>query len=362
MSLSTKFIGLPAGLLAAAFMAGCGGSPASPSATAAADVGSGSLTGAGSTFVEPFFTKAFYLYHQQHPSVSINYQAVGSGAGIQQYTKGTVDFGATDVPMSDTEVAAAGGADSLVEIPDTLGVAAIAYNLAGVSNLKLDGPTLAGIYLGKVKRWNDPTLAALNPGVNLPATNITVVHRSDGSGTSYAFTDYLSKVSRDWSSQVGVGKSVQWPAGIGGSGNQGVGQAVQQNAGAIGYVELAYVIQSKLQSALLKNAAGRFVKPSLDGASAAAAANTRLSPANFSITNQSGDAAYPITTYSWVIVKKAQTDQAKAKALVNLFRWFVTDGQAQGEDLQYAPLPRPAQDYALTQLKLISVNGSPVLK
>ena len=329
----------------------------------AADVGRGSLTGAGSTFVEPFFTKAFYIYNQGHSQVSVNYQAVGSGAGIQQYTKGTVDFGATDVPMSDSELQAAGGADTLVEIPDTLGVAAIAYNLASVTNLKLDGPTLADIYLGKVKTWNDPEIAALNGGAKLPSTAISVVHRSDGSGTSYAFTDYLGKVSPDWKSKVGVGKSVQWPAGVGGSGNAGVGNAVKQTEGALGYVELAFVIQSQMQSAQLKNAAGSFVKPTLEGATAAAAAIPSVSPTSFSITNAPGAQAYPIATYSWVVIKKAQPDAAKGRAIVYLFDWLTSkDGQGQGKDLQYAPLPQPAQDYAKSQLKLITAGGQPILK
>jgi phosphate transport system substrate-binding protein len=362
MSLPIKFVRPAAGLLAAVTLAACGGSSVNPAATGTADVGSGSLTGAGATFPEPFYTKAFYAYTQQHPGVTVNYQSVGSGAGIQQYTKGTVDFGASDVPMNDTEVAAAGGADSLVEIPTTVGVVAIAYNVNGLSSLKLDGPTLAGIYLGTIKKWNDPAIAALNSGVTLPATSITVVHRSDGSGTTYGFTDYMSKISPDWKSKVGTGKSVQWPAGIGGNGNQGVGQAVQQTDGAIGYVELAYVVQANLKAAELKNASGQYVKPSLDGASAAAAANSNPSPTNFSITNGQGNAAYPIASFSWLIIKKAQTDPQKGKALANLFKWLVTDGQTQGKDLQYAPLPKVAQDYALAQLKLITVSGTPVLK
>jgi phosphate transport system substrate-binding protein len=248
-----------------------------------------------------------------------------------------------------------------VEIPVLIGVAAIAYNLPGVSNLKLDGPTLASIYLGAVKKWDDPAIAALNPGLTLPSTNITVVHRSDGSGTTYAFTDYLAKVSPEWKSTVGVGKSVSWRTGIGGAQNAGVGQAVQQTQGAIGYVELAYVVQSKLQSAQLKNASGKFVAPTQAGASAAAEANTNPGPANFSITNEPGDAAYPISTYSWVILKKNQADANRAKAIVYLFKWFVSDGQSVGANLDYAPLPKPAQDYALAQLKTITVNGAPVL-
>lgn len=348
---------------AAATMVACGGS-ASPTATATpVDVGSGSLTGAGSTFVEPFFTKAFYAYNQKYSAVSVNYQAVGSGAGIQQYTKGTVDFGATDVPMSETELTNAGGASTLIEIPVVVGVAAIAYNISGVTNLQLDGPTLAQIYEGKVKKWDDPAIKALNSGVNLPSKDIAVVHRSDASGTSYAFTDYLAKVDPTWKSGPGVGKSVQWPTGTGASGNQGVGQAVKSTDNAIGYVELAYVQQAGLQSAALKNAAGKFVKPTLDAASAAAAGNTSVSPTNYSITNMPGDAAYPIATYTWAIIKKAQTDPAKGKALTLLFDWITSnDGQAFGKDLQYAPLPKGTVDYAKAQLKTVTVNGSPVLK
>src|SRR5215471_20441928 len=217
-------------LIAAAAMAlvACGGvgQGTSSNPTPTADVGSGQLQGAGATFPEPFYTAAFYAYNQKYSQVSVNYQAIGSGGGIQQFTKGTVDFGASDVPMTAAEITAAGGDSTLVQLPTIIGVAAIAYNLSGVSKLQLDGTTLASIFLGTVKKWNDPAIAALNSGVSLPGTDITVVHRSDGSGTSYAFTDYLSKVSPDWSSKVGKGKSVSWPTGVGASGNQGVGQQV----------------------------------------------------------------------------------------------------------------------------------------
>lgn len=362
----TKFLRGPVTAAAVAMaVAACGGAPSSGAAsTSNVDVGSGSLTGAGATFPEPFYTKAFYTYNQNHSQVSVNYQAVGSGAGIQQYTKGTVDFGASDVPMTDTELTAAGGADSLIEIPTILGVAAIAYNLQGLDNLKIDGPTLANIYLGKIKTWNDPALAALNPGVKLPSSSITVVHRSDGSGTSYAFTDYLSKVSAEWKSKVGTGKSVQWPAGIGGSGNAGVGNAVKQTDGSIGYVELAYVVQSQLQSMQVKNASGNFVKPSADAATAAAAAIPSVSPTNFSITDAPGANAYPITTYSWLIIKKNQSDATKGRALIYLFQWLTSGngGQPLGKDLSYAELPKPAQDYGLSQLKLVTAGGQPILK
>ena len=343
-------------------VAACGGSAQSPASSPAADVGSGSLTGAGSTFTEPFYTKAFYLYNQAHSSVTVNYQPVGSGAGIQQLTKGTVDFGASDVPMNATELDAAGGPSSVVQIPTTLGVVSMAYNLPDVPKLQLDGPTIADIYLGKVKTWNDPEIKSLNAGVNLPGKPIAVVHRSDGSGTSYAFTDYLSKVSPEWKSKVGVGKSVAWPAGTGGNGNQGVAQAVKQADGGLGYVELAYVIQTQMQQAYLKNKNGKFVQASQDGASQAAAQSTGLSPANYSITDAPGDASYPIATFTWAILRTDQTDAAKGKALVNLFNWLISPaGQAPGKDLQYAPLPAPVAALGVGYLKTIKTGGKPIL-
>src|SRR5450759_1560634 len=246
---------LLAGLAAAVFAAACGDSGAANSA-----VGSGSLTGAGATFPAPFYTKAFYTYTQQYSQVKVNYQSVGSGAGIQQFIKGTVDFGASDVPMGSADITSAGGPDTLTQIPTTLGVIAVAYNLSGAAKLQLDGPTLANIYLGHIKKWNDPALVAINAGVTLPNKDIQVVHRSDSSGTSYHFTDYLGKVSDEWKTKVGVGKAVSWPAGIGGNGNQGVAQAVQSTAGAIGYVELAYVISANMTQAYLKNKDGNFVQ------------------------------------------------------------------------------------------------------
>src|SRR5207247_8486817 len=287
----------------------CGNS----SAPVSVDVGRGSLTAAGATFPEPFYSRAFFAYSQSYPQVTVNYQAVGSGAGIQQFTKGTVDFGASDVPMQAADIATAGGDGSLVQVPATLGVVAIAYNLPDVSRLQFDGPTLAAIYMGSVKKWNDPALAALNQGVNLPSTALSVVHRSDGSGTTYHFTDYLGKVSSDWKAKVGVAKSVQWPAGIGGKGNDGVAQTVKQTAGAIGYVELAYVVQTGMQRAFLKNKNGRFVEASVAGATAAASQNGDVSPENFSITDEPGDSTYPIAGFSWIIVRTSILEAVKAK-------------------------------------------------
>ena len=335
----------------------CGGT----TPTSTADVGKGSLTGAGATFPEPFYSKAFYVYNQTYPQVKINYQAVGSGAGIQQFTKGTVDFGASDVPMQSADIAAAGGESALVQVPSTLGVVAIAYNVPSVSRLQLDGPALAAIFLGQVKKWNDPALVALNPDAKLPSTSITVVHRSDGSGTTYHFTDYLGQVSSDWKSRVGVAKSVQWPAGIGGKGNDGVAQTVKQTEGAIGYVELAYVVQTGMQRAFLKNKNGKFVEASVAGATAAASQNKNVTPTNFSITDEPGDTSYPIAGFSWLIVRTSISDAEKAKALVFLIRCLATDGLQYGSDLQSASFPSSAQSLALAKLKQVTTGGAPIL-
>lgn len=346
------------GTAAVMFAAACGGSTPGT----AVDVGSGSLSGAGATFPAPFYQKAFFDYMAKYPQVMVNYQSVGSGAGISQFQKGTVDFGASDVPMGSADIAKVpGGASALVQVPTTLGVISIAYNLSGVSKLQLDGPTIANIYLGHITKWNDPRITATNPGVNLPSSAIQVVHRGDSSGTSYHFTDYLAKVSDEWKSNVGVGKAVQWPAGIGPTGNQGVAQAVTSTAGAIGYVELAYVVQTGMSQAYIQNANGKFVQASVAGATAAAAQNSNVSPTNFSITNEPGDTTYPIAGFSWVILPTSVTDAVKGKALVYLFKWLVTDGQAEGTSLQYAALPKPVQDLALANLKTIQAGGKAVL-
>ena len=347
----------------ALILAACGGAGMSPSnPPAQADVGSGSLNGAGATFPEPFYTQAFYQYNQKYPNISVNYQAIGSGGGIKQFTAGTVDFGASDVPMTAAELTAAGGESSLVEVPTILGVVSIAYNLPNVSRLQLDGATLSNIYLGKVKTWDDASIASQNAGVSLPSKPITVVHRSDGSGTSYQFTDYLAKVSPDWKAGPGVAKSVNWPAGIGASGNTAVAQAVKSTENSIGYVELAYVVQTHMQQAYLKNQAGKYLQASIAGATAAASRNPSVGPTNFSITNMDGDAAYPIASFSWVFIKKSIADTNKGRALVYLFKWVVTDGQSFGTPLDYAPLPAQVQTYALDQLKTIAVSGATVLK
>jgi phosphate transport system substrate-binding protein len=344
--------------IAAIVASACGGP--TPNATSS-DVGKGSLTGAGATFPGPFYLKAFADYSARYPQVTVNYQAVGSGAGIQQFIKKTVDFGASDVPMAAADISSAGGSDVLTQIPTTLGVVSIAFNISGVSSLNLDADTLAGIFLGHIKSWNDPKITALNPGTNLPGKSITVVHRSDGSGTTFHFTDYLSKVSPEWKSTVGNAKSVKWPTGVGASGNQAVAQGVTSTDGAIGYVELAYVVQTGMKQAALKNANGKFVQASVRAATAAAGTNNNVSPTNFSITNAACDACYPIAGFSWVMLYTSYSDADKGKAVVNLFKWLVTDGQSDSSDLQYAPLPNAVQQLALTNLKTIKAGGSTVL-
>ena len=350
------------GVAAAIVGTACGGTGTATASPSPVDVGSGSLTGAGSTFDAPLFQKAFYDYSAKYPAVSVNYQPVGSGAGIQQFIKNTVDFGATDVPMATADITSAGGPDTLTQIPVTLGVVSIAFNISGVSSLKLDSSTLAGIFLGHIKKWNDPTIAALNSGVTLPSTNITVVHRSDGSGTTYIFTDYLAKVSTEWQSGVGTSKSVKWPVGVGASGNQAVAQAITSTDGSIGYVELAYVVSAGMHQASLKNANGKFVTASVAGATAAAAQNTSVSATNFSITNEPGDTTYPIAGFSWAILRTSLSDATKGKAVVFLFKWLISnDGQKEGSDLQYAPLPSAVQTLALDNLKLVKAGGAAVL-
>ncbi|HKW70029.1 MAG TPA: phosphate ABC transporter substrate-binding protein PstS [Candidatus Dormibacteraeota bacterium] len=350
------------GGIAAMVATACGANGAATTSPSPVDVGTGSLTGAGATFPGPFYLKAFADYSAQYPQVTVNYQAIGSGAGIKQFQAKTVDFGASDVPMSSAEITAAGGADALTQIPTTLGVISIAFNVPGVSSLNLDGDTLAGIFLGNIKNWNDAKIAALNSGTTFPNKTITVVHRSDGSGTTYHFTDYLAKISPDWKSKTGSpAKSISWPTGTGASGNQAVAQAISSTNGAIGYVELAYVIQTGMKQAALKNANGKFVQASVEGATAAAATKPGVSPTDFSITNAACDTCYPIAAFSWAILYTSYSDSAKGKAVVYLFKWLVTKGQTDGQDLQYASLPTAVQQLALTNLKTIKAGGSPIL-
>lgn len=305
------------------------------------------LTGAGSSFDFPFFSKAFYIYNQKNPDVTVNYQSIGSGGGIQQFTAKNVDFGATDVPMNAEELARA--KQTVLQIPVALGGAAVATNVPGVSSIKLTRQAVADIYLGKIVKWNDPRIANLNKGAKLPDMPIVVVHRSDGSGTSYIFTDFLSHVSPEWKSKVGVGKSVSWPApsAVGAKGNEGVAGQVRSTPGAIGYVELAYVIENKMDAAILQNRAGKWVSVSPDSVAAAAASKPEVSATNFSIVDAGGAESWPVSGYSWVVVYKDQPNKDRAKILYNVLAWLVgSQGQDNAKSVDYVPLPRNVQETA----------------
>jgi phosphate transport system substrate-binding protein len=303
------------------------------------------LTGAGSSFDYPFFSKAFYIYNQKNPNVTVNYQSIGSGGGIQQFTAKNVDFGATDVPMNAQELARTG--QPVLQIPVTLGGAAMAYNLPGVNaTIRLSREVLADIYLGKILKWNDPQIARLNRGVRLPDMAIVVVHRSDGSGTSYIFTDFLSHVSAEWKSKVGTGKSVAWPApsAVGAKGNEGVAGQVRSTPGAIGYVELAYVVENHMPAATLQNRAGKWVACSQDTVAAAAASKPEVSPTNFSIVDAPEANSYPISGYSWIVVYRKPADPNRAKMLYEILSWLVgSQGQANAKSVDYVPLPENVQ-------------------
>lgn len=307
--------------------------------TAAATSSGVDLNGAGATFPQPIYNKWFSDYAAQ-TGVKINYQSIGSGGGIRQLSEGTVDFGASDAPMTDAEMARAKGGP-VMHIPTVVGAVVLAYNLPEVTQpLKLTGETIADIYLGKITKWNDPRIAALNPGVQLPASDILVVYRSDGSGTTYVFSDYLAKVSPQWAQAPGRGKELKWPVGIGAKGNEGVSGQVKQTPNAIGYVELAYVKQNNLQYAHVRNAAGQFVEPSI--ASITASASEEL-PANtdyrVSITNSTASGAYPISSFTWILAYRNQPDAAKAKKLTDFLKWALTEGEKSAAALHYAPLP-----------------------
>jgi phosphate transport system substrate-binding protein len=316
------------------------------------------LTGAGATFPYPFFSKAFYQYSQNNPGVTVNYQSIGSGGGIQQFIAKTVDFGASDVPMNAAELQRAG--DPVLQIPDTLGGEAICYNLPGIdSGLKFTRELVADIYLGKVTKWNDPAIQKLNPDAKLPDMPIMVVHRSDGSGTTYIFTDFLSTVSPEWKQKVGKGKSVSWPApsSVGGKGNEGVAGQVRQSAGAIGYVELAYVLENKMTYGQLQNKAGSWLSPSMLTIKAAAASKPTVSATDFSIVDADGSDSYPISGYSWLMVYQKPADAARAAVVKKVLTWLVTDGQAIAQSIDYVPLPKNVQDLALKTIDQMQVGG-----
>lgn len=300
------------------------------------------ITGAGATFPQPIYTTWFSEYQKVDPSVQFNYQGIGSGGGQKQILAQTVDFGASDGPMSDATLAKA--PRTLWHLPTVAGAVVVSYNLPGDLKLRFDGDTIAAIYLGRITKWNDPAIAALNPGVALPDQDIVVIHRSDGSGTTYCFTDYLSKVSSEWKSRVGKSTAVDWPVGLGGKGNPAVAGLVKQTPGSIGYIELTYALQNKLPYAQVRNAAGNFITPSLESVSAALATAEIPDDLRFSVTNAPGEQAYPISTATWLLVYQQQSDPAKGKALVAFLRWAYSDGQQLAARLDYAPLPKNLLD------------------
>jgi phosphate transport system substrate-binding protein len=322
----------------------------------AAAQGTLQINGAGATFPYPIYSKWFSEYNKLKPNVRINYQSIGSGGGIRQVSNETVFFGATDGPMTQDQLLAAPG--KLLHFPTVLGAVVPIYNIEGVSTaLKFSGPVLADIYLGKIAKWNDPAIATLNPGVTLPGTDITVVRRSDGSGTTYIFVDYLSKVSAEFKQKVGVATSVNWPVGVGGKGNEGVSGLVKQTPGSIGYVELIYALQNKISYGSVQNQAGEFVTASVEAVTAAAAAAARAMPKDFrvSITNAPGPGVYPISSFTWLLIYESPKDKAQARAFVDFVKWALTDGQKFASQMGYAPLPESVVKLELEALAKIKL-------
>jgi phosphate transport system substrate-binding protein len=309
------------------------------------------INGAGATFPYPLYSKWFDEYAKIDPSVRFNYQSIGSGGGQKQILAQTVDFGASDGPMSDDNLAKAPG--KLLHLPSVAGAVVLTYSLPGNLKLKLDGPTIADVFLGKISKWNDKRLAALNPGVQLPNTDLVVVHRSDGSGTSYIFTDFLSSVSPEWEKTVGRNTSVKWPTGLGAKGNEGVAGQVRQLPGTLGYVELAYARQNGLLFAEVKNAAGNFVEPSIGSVREALASAKVPDDFRFSMVNPTGEKAYPIAGATWLLVYQQQKDATKGKKLVEFLNWALTKGEAMAEALDYAPLPESLEQRVLERIKTI---------
>ena len=318
------------------------------------------LQGAGSTFDAPLFSKVFDAFGKK-TGIEVNYQSIGSGGGVQQWSSRVVDFGASDFPLNDeqTKTAQTAGGD-VIHVPVTMGAVSVGYNLP-VENLKLDGATLSAIYLGQIRDWNDAKIAALNPGVKLPATPIAVVHRSEGSGTTFIFTSYLAAVNPEWKSKVGAGGSVNWPTGIGAKGSEGVSGQVNSTPGGIGYFELAYAKSNNIKSALLKNQAGKFVEASVEGAAAAGAGAAGNMPADLKavFVNAPGAASYPIAGFSWILVFKNQTDETKGREIVQLLNYVVGEGQQFAQPLYYAPLPKAVQALSAKAIKSMTINGKP---
>jgi len=321
--------------------------------------GSVRLQGAGATFPNPLYQKWLSEYTKLNPNVKIDYQSIGSGGGIKQIKEETVDFGASDAPMSDDDLKSARGGE-ILHIPTVLGAVVLTYNLQGVSQpLRFSPDVIADIFLGKIKKWDDARIKADNAGAALPAADITVVHRSDGSGTSAVFTEYLSKVSAEWKEKVGKGSSPNWPVGLGGKGNEGVTGTVKQTPNAIGYVELAYAVKNNLPVALIKNKSGNFVEPSLDAVTAAASEALAATPDDLrvSITDGTGASAYPISSYTYILAYKEQKDAAKGKALVDFLWWGIHDGEQYARDLTYAPLPAEIIKRAEAKIRMIASGG-----
>jgi len=357
-SLGAKIaIGLAAVILAVGII-GCGGG-----GSAAGGGGEAlKLQGAGATFPNPLYQKWFSVYNKQHQNIKFDYESTGSGAGIKQITEKTIDFGGSDVPMTDDQLKAAG---DILHVPTVLGAVVMTYNLPKLDTttaLKFSGPTIADIFLGNIKKWNDPKLAADNPGATFPDADIVVVHRSDGSGTTGVFTDYLCKVSPEWKQKVGTNTSVQWPVGVGASKNEGVTAQVKQSPNSIGYVELIYAEQNKLPYADVKNADGEFVHPSLDGVSKAAAGDAAQMPPDLrtSITNAPGKDSYPISSFTYILAYKDQKDEAKGKALVDFLWWATHDGQQMASAEAYAPLPADIVQKDEEKIKSITYQGKPL--
>jgi phosphate transport system substrate-binding protein len=312
------------------------------------------LNAAGATFPYPIYSKWFDEYHKLHPEIQINYQSIGSGGGIRQLIAKTVDFGASDGPMTDQQLQQAGF--KILHFPTVLGAAVPSYNVPGApDSLKFTQKALAGIYLGTITKWNDPEIANANPGVNLPANDIVVVHRSDGSGTTYIWTDFLSKVSDEWKNKVGTNTSVNWPVGLGGKGNEGVSGLIKQTPNSIGYIELIYAIQNNIPYGAVQNAAGTFVKASLAGVSEAAAGAAKNMPDDFrvSITNAPGKTAYPISSFTWLLIPAQIQDVGKRDIIKGFLKWMLTDGQGYCEGLYYGKLPKPVVDKEMKAISLI---------
>jgi phosphate transport system substrate-binding protein len=328
----------------------------------APSAGAQTLTGAGATFPNPIYTKWFDAYSKQ-TGVRINYQSIGSGGGIRQFTEGTVDFGATDGPMNESQIAAVNG--NVLHVPTVLGAVVVTYNLPslGATKLKFDGTLLVDIFMGRVTKWSDKRIAALNPGVKLPDIDLVVVHRSDGSGTTYVFTDFLNKFSREWRDKVGYATSVNWPVGLGGKGNEGVTQQVKQVEGAVGYVELIYAISNRLPYADIKNAEGQFIEPSLESVTAAAAGTRLKADTDFrvSITNAGGAGSYPIASFTWLLVHKDNKNPAKAKLVKDFLTWMITpEAQAMAAELHYSPLPKEVVTLLQARLPTLKAGGKAI--